>query len=270
MKPDSILTADILDIIFENKNKTYGAYELRSHYNQRLKKALLIIFICVAVLLGINYWLSTHGQRHINFTSKGPDVELTEVDMHPPKEIIKPLQVQKRKLATVQSTVPLIVRNEKVNPPPTVDVLAQNQIDIKNTIGEKSGDGDLPQPSTNQAGNGKDIIDQPVAKEAPVYMAEIMPEFPGGMEALKRFLSKNIRMPKEDIEPGTNVRVLARFVVDKEGAITGIELLQSGGEDFDAEVIRVMNKMPRWKPGMQNGNKVAVYFTLPVIFQSPE
>ncbi len=268
MKPDSILTADILDIIFENKNKTYGAYELRSHYNARLKKALLIIFICVAVLLFIN-WLSTHGKPHIGFALKGPDVEFTEIDMHPPKETVKPLQVQKRKLTTVKFTVPLIVNHDRVNPPPTVEAVAQKQIDIKNTIGEKSGDGDVPQPSTGQAGNGKDIIDQPEAKEAPVYFAEIMPEFPGGMEALKRFLSKNLRVP-EDIDPGANVRVLARFVVDKEGEINGIELLQRGGEDFDAEVIRVMKKMPRWKPGMQNGNLVAVYFTLPVIFQSPE
>jgi len=72
------------------------------------------------------------------------------------------------------------------------------------------------------------------------------------------------------MDPGTSIRVQVRFVVDKEGMVTGIALLQSGGDDFDKEVLRVIKKMPRWKPGMQHGNKVAVYYHLPVVFEVPE
>lgn len=75
-------------------------------------------------------------------------------------------------------------------------------------------------------------------------------------------------MPR-DLEPRDEVRVLVNFVVDKDGTISHIELMQSGGSDFDNEVKRVMAKMPHWKPGRQNGRSIAVYYKLPVVFQSP-
>jgi protein TonB len=86
--------------------------------------------------------------------------------------------------------------------------------------------------------------------------------------ALQRFLSRNLRSPNEGMETGSVIRVLVRFVVDRDGSITGIEFEKSGGRDYDNEVLRVMKKMPAWKPGMQNGRTVAVYFKIPVVFQS--
>ncbi|HEY4155800.1 MAG TPA: energy transducer TonB [Puia sp.] len=96
-----------------------------------------------------------------------------------------------------------------------------------------------------------------------------MPEFPGGTEALRRYLSRNLRMPDTEKESGSQVRVIVKFVVGPDGRVTGINTILSGGKAFDEEVQRVISRMPTWKPGIQNGRKVSVYFNLPVNFVIP-
>ena len=123
-------------------------------------------------------------------------------------------------------------------------------------------------PNAAPKGTGTEVKEAEPEKEIIFNRAEFMPEFPGGLAALQRFLSRNLKTPKDDMEAGAKIKVQVKFVVDKDGTITGINVEQSGGEIFDNEVIRVMKKMPAWKPGMQNGRNVAVYFTIPVVFQS--
>ena len=137
--------------------------------------------------------------------------------------------------------------------------------------GDKINPNELAPVNGNGKGAGKETQPQPAIEENIIVAhPDAMPEFPGGQEALLRFLSKNLRMPRQDLEPDSKVSTLVRFVVDKNGTVTGIEFEKSGGKDFDNEVVRVVKKMPQWKPGMQNGKNVAVYFKLPVIFQVPD
>src|SRR5882757_10343927 len=82
--------------------------------------------------------------------------------------------------------------------------------------------------------------------------AEIMPEFPGGLEALKRFLMKNLRMPENNLEEGAQVQVIARFVVGLDGRVRDIEITRAADAEFNQEVKRVISKMPDWKPCSQN------------------
>jgi protein TonB len=103
----------------------------------------------------------------------------------------------------------------------------------------------------------------------PVYFAEVMPEFPGGNAALRDFLQKNLRSP-QDLESGEEVEVRVSFVVGYDGKLQSFVTLQDGGEAFNNEVIRVLRKMPDWKPGRANGENVSVYFTLPVKFVPAE
>ena len=95
------------------------------------------------------------------------------------------------------------------------------------------------------------------------------PEFPGGREAWTVFLNRHLQTP-DYLEPGEKKLVLIRFFVDTDGAVNGFKVLQSGGAVFDDEVIRVLRKMPRWKPAIQNGHPVAVSFTQPVTFVGVE
>lgn len=271
MKPEMILQADVLDIIFDNRNKEYGAYELRCHYERRLKKSIAVVFLLIALSILFFYW--SNNISHNKIISKifplTDTVSLTTIDLD--KKIIQPeiQPVQRRHIATVQNTKYVIVPDKAVTKPsPTFEQIEINKIGTETKPGNLVGD--IVQPASDANGNNNNSIEP--ASETPTVLehADFMPEFPGGMEALQRFLSRNLKMPREDLEPGTKIPTLVRFVVDKDGVITGIEFEKSGGKDFDNEVARVVKKMPQWKPGKQNGKNVAVYFKLPVIFQVPD
>lgn len=116
----------------------------------------------------------------------------------------------------------------------------------------------------------------PEAKEAPadstakeeVFMvAEQMPEFPGGMKELLKFLQDNLKYPENAMKNNVQGRVIVQFVVEKDGTPTEFKVLRSVDPDLDAEALRVMKAMPKWKPGMQKGQVVRVKFTVPVSFK---
>ena len=95
---------------------------------------------------------------------------------------------------------------------------------------------------------------------------EVVPKFPGGMGALSRFISDNIKYPQKARDNNIQGRVILKFVVDKDGSIIDIQVTRGLGGGCDEEAIRVMKLMPKWKPGMQNGNPIKVYYTLPISF----
>ena len=271
MKPETILIADPLDIVFENRNRDYGAYELRKHYAWRLKKSITIIFMGISTFSGIYYWTSSHQPKQKIIVWHGLDsVRLVDVDMRKETHLI-PLPAARKKIIEPPLTNPLIVKEPIAVKPIPLD----KELDhVEIGTGTNSNGPDNPGPANSSGGeavNNSTTDNSHAPEQKTIYeRAEFMPEYPGGMEALRRFLSRNLHMPKGDTDPGTTVRVLARFVIDEEGNVTGLELLQHGGTDFDEEVLRVIRKMPRWKPGMQNGLKVSVYYNLPVIFQAQE
>lgn len=97
--------------------------------------------------------------------------------------------------------------------------------------------------------------------------AEQMPEFPGGKEALNRFLAKHLKYPKNACKNKIEGRVVARFVVETDGRISNVEIEHSVDADCDKETLRVIAKMPKWNPGRQHGVAAAIYYSLPVTFQ---
>jgi protein TonB len=268
MEPHAILSSDPLDLLFENRNKKYGAYTLRKYYPQRLMISLAVIFSLV-VLSSLFYWYGFSGTGNITTGNFLPDVQLDEVYLD--KKIEKPvLQSVRtsppRRQATTSYSTPLIVADQKVpEPMATVDKIQDHEIGVKNL----TGDQDNREVQTN--GNGESgamaqKTDGEEKKETVLGIAEVMPEFPGGIEALKRFLLKNLRMPENNLETGEQVKVIARFVVGADGRVRDIEIIQAADADFNQEVRRVIGKMPDWMPGSQNHRNVAVYFNLPVNF----
>ena len=98
-------------------------------------------------------------------------------------------------------------------------------------------------------------------------VVEQMPEFPGGMDDLMTFLNSNIRYPKSAYDKNVQGRVIVQFVIEKDGTPTEFEIMRSVNPDLDAEALRVMKEMPKWKPGMQRGQVVRVKYTIPVTFR---
>ena len=97
--------------------------------------------------------------------------------------------------------------------------------------------------------------------------AEIMPEFPGGEQAMINFVATKVTYPKEAMEKEISGRVLVGFIVEKDGSITETEVVKGIGGGCDEEAVRVVKAMPKWKPGKQKGKPVRVHFMLPIIFK---
>lgn len=105
-------------------------------------------------------------------------------------------------------------------------------------------------------------------EEVVFVVVESMPEFPGGQQALFKYLNENVKYPVIAQENGIQGRVICQFVVNKDGSIVDVEVVRSGGDaSLDKEAIRVIKSMPKWKPGKQRGKPVRVKYTVPVNFK---
>jgi protein TonB len=284
METNKILQSDYLDLIFDNRNKSYGGYELRKHYNRRALKALGITFSVILLGVGAPFILSQlNAKGPIAVANNIPDnvTKMTEMFLPPPPEpphAPKPPEPVKAgtppAAKTIQNTVPDIVPDNLVKP----DVKPPDVKDLKDA---ESG------PVTNSGENGKaiatttNIRTEPygnggtnikggsgdIANDKPVTFAEVMPEFPGGMAALLAFVQKNLRYPAMAREEGIEGKVVISFIVNAFGEIEGAKVMKNIGGGCDKEALRVVNAMPKWKPGKQNGHNVKVYYTLPITFK---
>lgn len=272
MKPDMILSSDPLDILFEDRNKAYGAYALRKEYSRRLLMALCSI----PIITGLFWWGSLMNKAVHSGIMAAPeviDVVMQKVTMEKP-EPPKPLEAPRQKpVATIKNTPPVIVPDHvKTDPTPVVDDLMKDDRAISDKTGEGAPPTSISSPaSAVNTGTGNAPVAEPVAAPPPVLQAaEQMPEFPGGIDGLRRFLGRNLRVPENVMEAGQQVKVPIRFVVSKNGELSNVEFLVQADEAFKNEILRVMSKMPKWKPGVQNGHNVAVYFAIPIVFEVAE
>lgn len=275
MKPDDILQSNMLDILFENRNKTYGAYVLRRDYEKRVKKslALMLLFVSAVVLL----FSIPKNKSALNFTIYETAPAYVPVDL--PKDVQpKPKMPEKPKAAAPAKQAPSQQFNNRIN---IVDdrmaatKLPSNldSVEIDNTT-RPGIPGTTPVvkiphsiPVIPGTGTGGDV--KKTGADQPLAFAEVMPSFPGGVEALKRFLEKNLNTPS-DFNAGEMVSVKVKFVVGIDGKLKSFEVTEDGGAEFNQEVIRVLKKMPDWIPGKTKGENVSVYFTLPVKFMPAE
>jgi periplasmic protein TonB len=265
MTSNEILKADVLDILFDNRNKQYGAYVLRKNYNSRLGTALGISLSSVLLFLFLaqfNYPSGSDGK-----TPEKDEVVVSDRFIPPIKkqEIIIPKQTTPRPPVKERIFVNLIIKDDRLvnNTMTTQDDLMNSLISNRNI--------DAP-PDNGIAIPKQTIIEKtPVKDEVkPIDIAPSRePEFPGGQEAWVNFLRKNLIAPAE-LEPGEKKTVSIHFFVSVDGTVTDFEVVQSAGRSFDNEVIRVLRKMPKWKPAIQNGQAIPRAFTQPVTFVGME
>ena len=269
MNAETILQSDILDILFENRNKQYGAYQLRKEYDKRLLKAILAILSIVLLFFVWNFLNSKRNAEANGLTPITSDtaVHLTKVVI--PKEPPPPPK-PKQPVASIINPVPVIVPDQDVKDTlHAIDDLTDKVISDKNVQGPASIS-DNETATSQLPVSGKAIESTTEAELKIIEAPEMMPEFPGGTAALLRFLSKNLQVPEDAPEPGQRVKVPVKFVVNKDGNLSDVEFLTRTDNVFRKEILRVVAKMPRWKPGWQHGKTVAVYYTIPIIFDMTE
>ena len=261
MTNKEILQADMLDILFEHRNKLYGAYALRKTYSHRLRLALGVALSIVLFFMLISF--IKKGNHNNRTRNGGEEFVVREVDIpKKPIEPEKPKELPKPQVA--QSDYQKIV----VVPDKDAEPIVENNNLINTEIGNQTIDGERPdglaKQTNDSTGNVAAIVNEPKEDDKPVLPTRNA-SFPGGTAAWLDFLRKFLQAP-EDIEPGQKIEVYVRFWVGIDGIITNPEIVKSGGKAFDKEVLRVLKKMPRWEPAVQNGNYVATPYTQPVIF----
>lgn len=270
MTSKEILKADLLDIIFENRNKAYGAYVLRKGYNVRLLTALLAALTIVLLFVLFNIFKKETKNENISMINQRNEVVIRSIQLpqDKPKEPEQPKQVLKTKpapkVAEIKFTNPKITEDNKVKEPlPPVDELAGKLTSVQNIAGIPDDGKEKPLiKQVETSGTGETGPSLPVSE---FIVQERDPEFPGGADALKKFLARYLTTP-EQLEAGERKVVKIKFKVDKDGSVNTFEIVTSGGDDFDGEVLRVVKKMPRWVPAIQNGVNVPVSYVLPVTF----
>jgi protein TonB len=264
MKLD-LLNNNWLEIVFEGRNKSYGAYDLRKSITKSTTRAFIIGTIVFAVLVSIPTIMRMIPDAQEETTL---DQKITAVKMPPkkekPKENLPPPPPPPPKVDQVKFVKPVVAKAEEV----VEEIAVVKDLKDKN-IGKETVKGDP---------NADFVVDEPVGtgvaavveEDNTVYNTagiEVKPDFPGGMEKFNAFVAKNYQAPEEE---GLKGKVYVTFVVEKDGSLTDIKVLRDIGYGTGKEAIRVLNKCPKWTPGEQNGKKVRCTFSLPISIQSAE
>jgi protein TonB len=255
-----------LDQVFETQNKNYGAYDLRMHASENTTRGLLLAIAItasivtlpfVAALLKVNTTHEIDLEDHVHSLMEVP-------------EIILPKTVETIAAASAHQKSKEIIKPEIIKDNKIVDDKKQIDFDIKNNDTGTTSTGTGKDNDTLTNINGNETNTTINAVDTNVYLGgiEIMPEFPGGEQAMLNFLASRLKYPRQWADNNIKGTVYISFVIDKEGSVTSISTLRgiSVSKDFENEAKRVVAQMPKWKAGIQNGKNVSVYFTLPVSF----
>ena len=263
-----------VDLVFEGKNQSYGAYQLRKNTGVRNLKALITMFIGFAIIAAIAIAKVQIENAIARNVAMETDVELSKLAEKKEAKVekkeepkIEKIEVEKVK-SSVKFVPPVIKKDDEVKP--EEELKSQEELNKTNTaIGAFDVKGN--DEAAGEVLKAKEVIAQPEPpkeEETKVFdVVEQMPSFPGGPSALMQFLSSNIKYPVVAEENGVQGRVVCTFVVEKDGSITDVRVIKSVDPSLDKEAMRVVKSMPKWIPGKQNGSAVRVKYTVPVTFR---
>ncbi len=270
MEVNKILDADILDIIFDGKNKQYGAYELRKTYNSRLKKALLLT-AGFALLIFLTSFLA-------NMAGKGKAEELNVLDTRmaevkkndappPPPPPPPPKPPPPPEINQIKFTPPKIVKDEEVKPDEKIEEIKEDQKISTKTV-ESDNKEQIVQAPVEDKGSG--VVEAPKSDDEDKVFTKVEKEaeFPGGDAAWRRYLEKNLdasAATDAGAPPGT-YQVIVRFIVSKDGSISDVQAETKFGYGMEDEAVKIIKRGPKWTPALQNGRNVNAYRRQPVTY----
>lgn len=245
------------EIVFADRNKEYGAYQIRKLYPKFLNRSATISILAILISVSIPLIASYYNQNRYIREDKTVGVEFTDLnkppeDAPPPPPPPPPEALEQK----VRFTAPVVVTDT------VVETNALNQDDLKQQVTNVALTEDDFKVETKEEVK---VIDE--EEKTPIFtVVEEMPGFPGGEEARLKFLQDNIQYPQVAKESGISGTVYVSFVVDSKGRVTDAKVLRGIGGGCDDEALRVIKLMPPWNPGKQAGKPVRVQFTMPIRF----
>ena len=271
-----LISNEWADIVFQGRNKVYGAYQLRRSTGKRNIWAMVFVAAVAAVTyLGLAAYNSYQAAQKAKFEA---EMEASLIETKKQAKVEKKTEAPKveqvQKVEKVKSSIaftpPVIKKDSEVKPEEemkTQDELKETKtaigaFDVKGndeaggTVLKAVEDIATPEPPKQEAEQNKvfDVVEQ-------------QPQFPGGMGALNQWLGSNIKYPAMAAENGIEGRVIVQFVVERDGSVSGVHVVRGVDPSLDKEATRVVAQMPKWIPGKQNGSAVRVKYTVPVTFR---
>jgi len=257
------------DLVFADRNQKYGAYALRKNYNRAYSISLLITISAFSLGFGIPKLMSAFKDREEIVANDNTQLDLTPpppLDEKEPEPPPPPPPPPPPAQEMVKFTPPVVVDepipDDEIPPP-------QEKLNETQT-GEKTqeGTGEETIIIPDETGTGEQVIEAPKVEKTFISV-EQMPEFKGGDAAMSKFLSENLEYPEQAKNEGVEGTVHLKFTVTKDGSIKDITILNKDKLGYGCEeaAIAVIRKMPKWTPGRQNGEPVAVYFNIPIRFR---
>jgi protein TonB len=253
---------DFDELIFEQRNREYGAYLLRKGYNLTVVISIIISSLIVSVFVLIPYLKTITNKHDLSKEIRPRYVEMKMDRMEPPKDefIIPPppQQPPASSVPNIKYVAPVIVDSvpPMEKPLPTVaEVQASNPSNTGLTI---SGTGNSEDILTGQEGEKSD---------EPFMIVEVTPTFKGGgIEKFRDWVQKRTNYPQVAQDNGIQGKVFLTFVVERDGAVSNVKVVKGVDKLLDDEAVKAIESSPNWSPGLQRGRPVRVRFYIPLVF----
>ena len=256
------------DLIFEGRNKDYGAYKMRARAARRLNFSVVLVIVIAAVGFSIPRLITMvtpekkEVMTEVTTLSQLEEPEVKQEEVQKVQPVAPPPPALK---SSIKFTAPVIKKDEEVadeDQMKSQEELTESKVTI--SIADVQG--------TDEEGGVlvedlKQVVTEAPVEEEVFDMVEQAPQFPGGQAELMSWLGKNIRYPVIAQENGIQGRVICQFVVGSDGSVRDVKVMRGVDPSLDKEAIRVIQSMPKWIPGRQNGKAVSVRYTLPVTFR---
>jgi protein TonB len=278
MNATNTYSSDFLDILFDGRNKDYGAYDLRRSQDRRVRNAIIGTASIALVIIG-GYVLSNRlvaADMHTRIEVI-PPIKITELhtDVEKPPVVTPPPPARAASALPAVSSVtytPPVITREEVRPEdeaPKIADIGNKSVSTTTTIGDDINGVDVSLLTGGTGGPGGNLVEGPKGEDRSTVFTfvEKMPSYPGGEAALAKFLNNHIHYPRMAADNDIQGKVFIQFVVDYDGNITSVTAVGAPkGGGLEEEAIRVVKLMPKWNPGKQNGRAVNVQFNLPIAF----
>ncbi len=268
------------DIVFEGRNKAYGAYVLRTESKRRHLKAfiftvigLLIIGIAAFSYFSVQAYIAEQEAKITDQLDQELIALADQAEEEPEEEIQEKIEMPEPEalpeeiLNTVKVTELLIAKDEEVKAEDEIKTQDELQ-ETETAFGSTDFDQGTDDRNVVREYKNEVIVEEKKPEPEKVFTAvEQMPQFPGGDAALMKYLSNNINYPQVAMENGVQGRVVVQFVVTKNGTVGEVKVIRSVDRDLDKEAIRLCKSLPNFIPGKMNGQAVNVWYTLPITFK---
>ena len=274
MAEDNVNYSPSLDeIVFEHRNKAYGAYDLRTAYPKILTRSFLLgtaffLLLALSPLIYLKIQQMTAEEtvevdaNLVEILEDQPIIEQPKEEEPPPPP---PPPKEEEKQEVIQNVVPEPKKAPKIEtPPPPISKTLDTQTGLQNQEGVKTPTYTPPPPPPS---TGKGVVAEVKVNTNEVYdSVDQSAEYPGGLNGVRKYIADNV--DSSGMEGEGQLTVKLRFIVERDGTVSDVRATsKSGNSDFDSEAIRVVKKLKKWAPAKKNGENVRSYYSIPITMQ---